>query len=316
MFNHRVGQMPQIFPNDRFKNLVISVSGVGSRSGFSSIITDKIIDLGILESTQVFPLYLYSKVENNIDEKNDVKSSFLFENNKNNSVSKDAKIADGYKKVDAITDEALAIFTKQYQSQTNFQQPTKEDLFYYIYGLLHSKDYREKYGDNLSKELPRIPAVKNFADFLYFSTSGRKLADIHLNYEAQEKFPLKIEYLGEEIAHLSQIPSQDLRVEKMKFAKNGKETDKTTIIYNNKITLKNIPLQAFNYEVNGKSAIEWVVDRQCVSINKDSQIKNDANDFAIYTKNNPAYIIELLQSIITTSLKTIEITSKITKISF
>ena len=298
--------MPQVFPNNKFENLVICITGKGSRSGFSAIVNKSLIDYGLMESSQCFPLYLYEKTTNKIEDKD--APEFFANNSQENQNNQE------YKKTDAITDEALAIFTKQYQSQTNFTQLTKEDLFYYIYGLLHSKEYCQKYGDNLSKELPRIPAVKNFSDFLYFSTSGRKLADIHLNYEAQEKFPLTITYLGKEIAHLSQIPSQDLRVEKMKFAKNGKETDKTTIIYNNKITLKNIPLQAFDYEVNGKSAIEWVVDRQCVSINADSQIKNDANDFAIYTKNNPAYIIELLQSVITTSLKTIEITNKISEI--
>ena len=304
--NERQYQMPQIFPNNEVENLVICITGKGSRSGFSAIVNKSLIDYGLMESSQCFPLYLYEKTTNKIEDKD--APEFFANNSQENQNNQE------YKKTDAITDEALAIFTKQYQSQTNFTQLTKEDLFYYIYGLLHSKEYCQKYSDNLSKELPRIPAVKNFSDFLYFSTSGRKLADIHLNYEAQEKFPLTITYLGKEIAHLSQIPSQDLRVEKMKFAKNGKETDKTTIIYNNKITLKNIPLQAFDYQVNGKSAIEWVVDRQCVSINADSQIKNDANDFAIYTKNNPAYIIELLQSVITTSLKTIEITNKISEI--
>ena len=307
-FNEMQYQMPQVFPNNKFENLVICITGKGSRSGFSAIVNKSLIDYGLMESSQCFPLYLYEKTTNKIEDKD--APEFFANNSQENQNNQE------YKRTDAITDEALAIFTKQYQSQTNFTQLTKEDLFYYIYGLLHSKEYCQKYGDNLSKELPRIPAVKNFSDFLHFSTSGRRLADIHLNYENQEKYPLIIEYLGKEINSLSQISSQDLRVEKMKFAKNGKETDKSTIIYNNKITLKNIPLQAFDYEVNGKSAIEWVVDRQCVSINTDNQIKNDANDFAIYTKNNPAYIIELLQSIITTSLKTIEITSKITKISF
>jgi predicted helicase len=315
-FNERQYQMPQIFPNNKVENLVICITGLGVSKKFSAIITNEISDVQIQANGQAFPLYLYEKITTKIDEKNDVQSSFLFENNKNNSALKDTKIEDGYKKTDAITDEALKYFQDFYRNSPSPPRGegwgeglkiTKEDLFYYIYGLLHSKDYREKYGDNLSKELPRIPAVKNFADFVKFMQSGRRLADIHLNYETRKKYPLQIEYLGKEIADLKLIQSEDLRVEKMKFARIGKVVDKTTIIYNDKIILKNIPLNAFDYIVNGKSAIEWVVDRQCVSINPDSKIENDANDFAIHTKNNPAYIIELLQSVITLSLETIDI---------
>jgi len=305
-FNQRQYQMPQIFPNNKVKNLAILTNGKGSRNGMSTLICDIIPDLNMLEAgAQCFPLYLYEKSQSQNEDKN---TPELFASNPQKN-----KNSQEYKRTDAITNEALAIFTKQYQNQTSFKQFTKEDLFYYIYGLLHSKEYREKYGDNLSKELPRIPAVKNFADFLNFSKSGRKLAEIHLNYENQTKYPLKIEYLGKEIASLSEIPSQDLKVEKMKFAKNGKETDKTTIIYNNKITLKNIPLEAFDYIVNGKPAIDWVVERQCVSINKDSKIENNANDFANLTMKNPAYIIELLQSVISLSLKTVDIVDNLPK---
>jgi predicted helicase len=306
MFNHRVGQMPQIFPNEKVNNLVICVSGIGARSGFSVLIANSITDLQFQDNGQCFPLYLYEK---NINSNQDKNTPSLFETDTKNLNQENQE----YKRTDAITDEALAIFTKQYQDQPNFKKFSKEDLFYYIYGLLHCEEYRQKYADNLSKELPRIPAVKNFADFVKFMESGRKLAKIHLNYENQEKYPIKIEYSGKEISNLSQISPQDLRVEKMKFAKNGKETDKSTIIYNNKITLKNIPLKGFNYIVNGKSAIEWVVDRQCVSINKDSKIENDANDFAINTMQNPAYIIELLQSVITLSLETVDVVNNLPK---
>lgn len=306
-FNEIISQMPKIFPNEKVRNLVILTNGKGSRNGTSTLISDSIPDLNMLEAgAQCFPLYLYEK---NINSNQDKNTPSLFETNTKNLNQENQE----YKRTDAITDEALAIFTKQYQDQPNFKKFSKEDLFYYIYGLLHCKEYRQKYADNLSKELPRIPAVKNFADFVKFMESGRKLAKIHLNYENQEKYPIKIEYSGKEISNLSQISPQDLRVEKMKFAKNGKETDKSTIIYNNKITLKNIPLKGFDYIVNGKSAIEWVVDRQCVSINKDSKIENDANDFANLTMQNPAYIIELLQSVITLSLETVDVVNNLPK---
>ena len=79
---------------------------------------------------------------------------------------------------DAITDGALAHFQEPYAEKIS-----KEDIFYYIYGLLHSEEYRERYADNLSKQLPRIPRMKTYADFAAFSKAGRDLADLHLNYE-------------------------------------------------------------------------------------------------------------------------------------
>jgi len=194
------------------------------------------------------------------------------------------------------------------QIMLSLYRPFNKNYFCYNRSLNHRQGQMKSIFpnnkiDNLVICLTGIGIKEKFSTLI-----SREIPEYHFQKNGQT-FPL---YLYEKTQ--SQISSQDLRVEKMKFAKNGKETDKTTIIYNNKITLKNIPLQAFDYEVNGKSAIEWDVDRQCVSINADSQIKNDANDFAIYTKNNPAYIIELLQSIITTSLKTIEITNKISEI--
>lgn len=170
----------------------------------------------------------------------------------------------------------------------------QEDLFYYVYGLLHSPDYRERYADNLSKELPRIPRVKTAADFWAFSQAGRALADLHLNYETVQPYPLTIDPKGP-------LTDADYRVEKMKFAKKG---DKTTVIYNGKITLRDIPEAAWDYVVNGKAALDWVMERQCVKTDKASGIINDANDWAIETMGNPKYPLELFQRVVTVSLET------------
>ena len=102
---------------------------------------------------------------------------------------------------------------------------SKEDVFYYVYGLLHSPDYRERYADNLSKELPRIPRVNTAAAFWVFSKAGRKLADLHLNFETVEKYPLKIVGGGLLLA------DADYRVEKMRYGKNGKDKDLSTLIW-------------------------------------------------------------------------------------
>lgn len=265
--NEYVYQMPKFFPEENIGNILICVSGIGSRSGFSTIASILLSSLHTIDTGQCFPLYLYDE--------------------------------DGSRR-DAITDEGLAHFQAAYPNETI----TKEDLFYYIYGLLHSPEYREKYADNLSKELPRIPCVKTAADFWAFSKSGRALADLHINYETVAKYPATIE------KH-SDLTDQDYRVEKMKY---GKNKDKTTIIYNHKITVKNIPLEAYEYVVNGKSAIDWVVERQCVKTDKASGIVNDANDWAVETMNNPKYPLELLLRVITVSLETMKIVRSLPKL--
>ena len=154
---------------------------------------------------------------------------------------------------------------------------------------------------NLSKELPRIPRVKTAADFWAFSQAGRELADLHLNYETVQPYPLTIEAKGT-------LTDADYRVEKMKLAKKG---DKTTVLYNGKITLRGIPEAAWDYVVNGKAALDWVMERQCVKTDKESGIVNDANDWAIETMGNPKYPLELFQRVVTVSLETQKIVSSL-----
>jgi predicted helicase len=177
-----------------------------------------------------------------------------------------------------------------------------EDLFYYVYGLLHSPDYRERFADNLGKELPRVPRVKAAADFWAFSQAGRKLADLHLNYDSAEPYPLKIDSGGKKLT------DADYRVEKMRYGKGkGKDKDLTTLHYNDRITLTGIPLEAYDYVVNGKPALDWVVERQGVKTDKDSGIVNDANDWAFETMGNPRYPLELFQRVVTVSIETMKI---------
>lgn len=209
---------------------------------------------------------------------------------------------------DGISDGGLVHFAAAYPSETI----TKEDVFYYIYGLLHSEDYKARYADSLSKELPRIPCVKKAADFWAFSQSGRALADLHVDYEKVEMYPVRFE--GGELL-LSTLDDVDFRVEQMKFGKKskmmdkvtGKTVDKTTVVYNHKITMTEIPLEAYDYIVNGKPALEWVMERQAVKTYKDSGIVNDANDWAIETMGNARYPLELFQRVITVSLETMKI---------
>jgi len=208
----------------------------------------------------------------------------------------------GLQRRDAITDAGLAHFQAAYPGE----EIAKEDIFYYVYGLLHSPDYRDRYADNLTKELPRIPCVKTYADFRAFTDAGRRLGDLHVNYETVEPYPVTYKQ-GDPRTWVVMDPKAFYRVTKMKFGGKRDDTDKATVIYNANITMTDIPLEAYDYVVNGKPALEWVMERQVVKTDKDSGIVNDANDYAVETMNNPAYPLELFQRVITVSLETMKI---------
>jgi len=280
---HRMGKMKRVFPNPTLDNLVICTNGIGSRNGVSVFMADCLVDLNLLEAgAQCFPLKLYEPTS---------ADDGLF-----------ATGETGYTERDGISDSGL----KHFQTAYAGEQISKEELFYYIYGLLHSPDYRERFANNLSKELPRIPAVKTVADFWAFSKAGRALGDLHVNYETVEPYPVVIK---EGDLRLADIPDAEkfYRVEKMKFGGKGKDKDKTTVHYNPRITMTGIPLAAYDYVVNGKPALDWVMERQCVKTDKASGIVNDANAYANETVGNPAYPLELFQRVITVSLETMKI---------
>ncbi|MBH9659499.1 hypothetical protein JAO05_31005, partial [Burkholderia pseudomallei] len=176
-FNERVLQMPRIFPDVRVENRVIMIKGNTADAGQIALMVDRIVDLQPDRGVQCFPLYLYDEPE--LEAVQERPQVGLFDTVR--------PVAVEPKRRDAILDEGLAHFQSAYPGE----QISKEDVFYYVYGLLHSPDYRERYADNLAKELPRIPCVKSAADFWAFSMAGRELADLHVNYETVETFPLQ-----------------------------------------------------------------------------------------------------------------------------
>lgn len=313
-FNENIGLSPYIFPNAQVANKAIVVSGVAANKGFSSLILEHLSPLDTVEKGQGFPLYWYEENKN--------PQASLFDDTETNR----------YIRRDGITDWILKEVRNRFGGSRAI---TKEHIFYYVYGLLHSNQYRERFADDLKKSLPRIPIVDNVQDFMAFYKAGKELADLHLNYEqginvqttghdgdyiffaempmlAHRFFGVKV--IGDIDIWQSEWTDetyQHFAVDKMKFAKvrdkNGKlVADKTRIICNSHITIENIPLKAYEYIVNGKSAIEWIMERYAVTIDKASQIKNDPNDWS-REHEQPRYILDLLLSVINLSCQSVDI---------
>jgi len=296
MFNERPGQTYKFFPSSQLKNLVICVSGVGVTKEFSSLIIDTLPDLELVGKSQCFPLYFYEEIGNGkkgSDKKRERNTSqTLLDTN-------EPEMLNMFSKKDGVSDFIFEK-AKNHYGDSNI---TKEDIFYYIYGVLHSSDYRKTFSNDLKKMLPRIPLVDNITDFWSFSKAGRQLADLHLNYETVSP------YTGVKVTGTE---GEYFRVSKMKFPNRGQ---KDTIIYNSKITISEIPDKAYQYVVNGKSAIEWIMERYQITTHKDSGITNDPNDWAKEV-GNPRYILDLLLSIINVSVQTVDIVDGLPKLKF
>jgi predicted helicase len=280
-----------LFPTPRHRNVVISCAGVGAKKEFTVLATDRLPDVQLLENGQCFPLYWHEKPKRESGAQGEM------------FAEGDGADEDGYIRHDAITDWALETFRAHYADPTI----TKEDIFWYVYGVLHSPEYRQRFAANLKKMLPRIPFA---TDFWAFSKAGRKLGDWHLNYESVEPYPLR-----EEKKALELDPWSFYRVEKMRFGKKGSDVDKSVIIYNENLQLHGIPDEAYRYVVNGKSAIEWVMERYQVTTDKASGITNDPNKWCA-EQGNPRYIVDLLKRVVRVSVETVRLVASLPKLDF
>lgn len=276
--NERQYQLPKLFPTPAHENIAFGFTGRGATKEFSVLMVDTLPDLESISKAQWMSLYTYEPV---------VQEDGGFNLNLGGG-----EVVDGYTRKENITDATLAAYRSTYGDEGI----AKEDIFYYIYALLHHPEYREKYAADLKKMLPRIPLVKGFWEY---SRTGRALAELHLGYESVEPYPL------DEVA--SSPAPEDLeerfefyRVQKLQF---GPKKDKTRIKYNGHLTLKGIPEEAYEYQVNGRSALEWVIDRYQVKTDKKSLITNDPNDYC-RAVNDPRYIVDLIKRLVTVSLET------------
>ncbi|MEP7284532.1 MAG: type ISP restriction/modification enzyme [Chloroflexota bacterium] len=249
MFVDRPGLFKNIFPTSETEqeNRVIWVK-VGSNWPMFALISDHIVDLLPQGGSQCFPFYTYA-------------SSSRREN---------------------ITDWSLAQFRTHYGDESI----TKWDIFYYVYGVLHHPGYREKFADNLKRELPRIPFAP---DFKAFSEAGRKLADLHLNYETVT--PYKLQWLE------AKDTPQSFKVVKMRLSK-----DKTQLVVNESLTLAGIPLEVFEYKLGNRSALDWVIDQYQVTTDKRSGITSDPN-----RDDDERYIVDLVGRVVAVSVETVKI---------
>jgi predicted helicase len=283
-FIEALGLSKKLFPNDNKNNLIICISA-SDNEGIAVLITDNIVNFHFNGDSQCFPLYYYE--ENNTAQKG------LFDNDENQR----------YIRRDAISDFILERAKQQYGKTV-----TKKDIFYYVYGFLHSKEYRETFANDLKKMLPRLPLVETVTDFWAFSKAGRKLAELHLNYETVAP------------SHDVTVTGDDGKtysVDKMRFPKKDQ---KETIHYNSNITVSNIPSKAYEYVVNGKSAIDWIMERYRITTDLNSKgegsgITNDPNDWAKEV-GNPRYILDLLLSVINVSVQTVDIMNSLPKLDF
>jgi len=283
-FDRRVNEMvnltKRMFPSASSENLVITCTGVTDRKGFSCLVTDQVPNMHLTDTNMCYPRFVY--------ETPDQKTKDLF-----------ADTGGALARRDGVTDWALR------RARDHYQDPSisKDDLFWYVYGVLHSPEYRRRFDADLQKVHPRLPFA---ADFRAFSDAGRTLGQLHLNFDTLNPYPVSIAQGDLRLARIDD-PEAFFRVEQMRFAGKRGGIDRSVIHYNGQITVTGVPLEAYDYVVNGKSAIEWVMERQGVASDKPSGIVNDANRYAVEVVEDPAYPLKLLQSVITASVETVRI---------
>jgi predicted helicase len=263
-WNETVFQIPSLFPTPEQENRVISLNAADLRKSFGAIMTDIIPNLSLSDPSQCFPRYYYTRIDEG--------SLFALGNT-------------GYERHDAISPRMLDCYRSRYGDRV-----TADDVFHYIYALLHSPEYTSRFAADLGKMIPRIPMVDGFWRFV---EAGEELAELHVGYETVEPWPL------DGLPDKSADP-KTLRVEKMRFAN---KTDRSSIIVNNYITLSGIPDEAYRYQVNGRSAIEWILDRYQVRTDKASGIENDPNTWS----DDPRYIVDLVARIVAVSVESVGI---------
>ena len=189
----------------------------------------------------------------------------------------------------------------------------EDNVFYYVYGILHAPGFRDAFESNLRKEIPRVPLVENRALFDAFAAAGRDLCDLHVGYETVEPYPLTEEWAAE--ANPETNPALLLvGKSRMSYAKasapgtghGARDLDRSRLRYNDYLTLSGIPPEAHEYILGARSGIDWIIDRYYIKTDKDSGIVNDPNQWGL-ERGEPRYILDLIKRVVTVSVRTVEI---------
>lgn len=277
LFNSQLYQIPKIAPLSMKTGPVIVTTGVGSSSGFSVFITDSLPGLDLMQKTQAFPLYWYQEPSN---------EGGLLEFDM------------GLKRREGISKWALSQFRSLYGVDV-----TSEDIFHYVYGVLHAPKFIAMYEDNFVKERPRIPIVRSEELYLSFRDAGRELAAIHLNYENAERYELEEVTTGN-----AKGISKHYHVEKLRFPPGTKLTDRpTSIVVNQYLRLDGIPQECWDYMLSGKAGLYWIMDRYQITKDTATGIVNDPNEYS----DDPKYIVDLIKRVVTVSVQTIRIVNSL-----
>jgi predicted helicase len=283
MWNWSRYKLPSVFPAGQATPRVIVVSGVGSSSDFSCLITTSVPNKHLLDTDQVLPEFWFKESKN---------QTGLFAGQDEGLTRKEGISSWAVSRISAIVGRPVA----------------REEIFNYVYGILHSQQFRQTYADNLVKERPRIPLPADGDSFRAFCEAGEALSNLHLNYEQVEPYPLT-----ESCSRPDLDPAQLYRVKKMILPKGSTVKDSPdTIIYNEYITLSGIPEEAWDYVLSGKAALYWILDRYRVTRDKDSGITNDPNEFS----EDPRYILDLVKRIVTVSVETLKIVRELPELTF
>ena len=291
--NHERSKLPSMFPTQHHKNIGFYVVGTGSSKPFSVLMTNAIPDLSFWGSGsgQFFTRWTYLKTES-ADGELDFGSADSSDIDKH-----------GYRRIDNITNGILDLYR-----DTLSDQVTKDDIFYYVYGLLHDPTYREAYAADLKKMLPHIPTPTSQERFERLTDAGRRLADLHTRFEDVEPYPLEVQLKkGVSAEDPGTWQVSKLKWGKKKDPETGKNVDdRTTIVYNSKVTITGIPEDAERYMLGSRSALAWIIERYQVKTDKDSQIINDPNDWCD-EHENPTYIVDLVKQVTTVAIETMKI---------
>lgn len=279
--NARLYQLPSMFPTPRHTNFGIVLTGPASHFEFTPFMTAALPNLHLLDTAQFFPRWTYEKVDD----------AETFDFNDSGDVDQW-----GYRQIDNITDEILALYRSSVGDEV-----TRDDVFYYVYGVLHDPDYRTCYAGDLKKMLPHIATPADAEHFIRVSHVGRKLADLHLNYETVEPYALNVQLKP----GIDPGRRETWHVDKMRWKSKA---DRSTIIYNGAVAISGIPDAAHQYMLGSRSALGWLIDRYQVKTDKSSGIVNDPNDWCD-EHNDPTYIVELIKKVTTVSVKTVELIS-------